>query len=152
VKPIERGWLIAWLSRLVRRGPGRKVLVVDDDDVARYVVRRALEDSPFELLEAAGGQQGLEKARRERPDVILLDLSMPDLSGFDVLDALEADEASRDIPVIIHSGRILDDAERARLSASASGIIGKNELDREGALRRIRAALLHAGVVPEEKG
>lgn len=148
IKPVERKWLLSKLAKLVKKGRTRKVLVIDDDEVARYLVRRALEGSPYELLEAAGGREGLEKARREKPDLVILDLVMPEMNGFDVLDALRAQEDTANIPVIIHSSKALDEEERSRLGALTDGLIRKDDLTREVALQRVREALLNLGVLP----
>lgn len=151
LKPIERNWLLSRLTRLSSRQTSPRVLVVDDDDVSRYVVRRALEGTPYELLEASGGQEGLVRAERDRPDVILLDLMMPDLSGFDVLDRLKSQPGTKDIPVIVHSARALTDAERARLSRVATGLVVKDPDARDEALGRIRSALLSVGIHPSTR-
>lgn len=75
------------------------VLVVDDAEAQRYVLRRALEQANFHVLEAANGQQALDAARRQ-PDLILLDIRLPDMDGFEVCRRLKADPETSNIPVI----------------------------------------------------
>ena len=77
------------------------ILVVDDREENRMVIRYLFEGSEYRVLEAGNGTEGLEVALAQRPDCILLDLSMPGLDGFEVLKRLKADAGSRDIPVII---------------------------------------------------
>lgn len=77
------------------------ILVVDDLEENRMVIRYLFDEPNVRVLEAADGTQGLAVARRERPDCILLDLSMPGLSGYEVLDRLEADPVTREIPVLV---------------------------------------------------
>ncbi|QDT14221.1 response regulator [Alienimonas californiensis] len=146
LKPIEREWLLARLTALA--GPGRsgRALVIDDDDAARYVLRGLLEGAGWRVAEADRGEPGLRKAREDRPDVAFLDLVMPDLTGFQVLDRLRADEATRDLPVVICTSKELTAGERARLAESSSAILTKNPLSRDAALVRLREALEAAGV------
>lgn len=106
--------------------PGR-VLVIDDDDAARYVLHQFLTSAGFSVEEASGGRDGLERARRQAPDAIVLDLQMPDLDGYAVLEELHADPGTRDIPVVIVTSAVLGPAERSRLAA-AHAIVGKDRL------------------------
>jgi signal transduction histidine kinase/CheY-like chemotaxis protein len=144
-KPLERAWLVDRLNALVARGGQEKVLVVDDDEVARYLLTSLLSDTRFAVLEAADGAEGLRLAAREGPWTIFLDLDMPGLSGFEVLDALAADPATRHIPVIIHTARVLEEEERQRLLRRAAAILPKDPPSRDVAVARLREALTQAG-------
>jgi CheY-like chemotaxis protein len=146
MKPMDPDWLLKKLKSLDRRGTVHKVLLIDDDEVARYLVRRLLADTPYKLIEAPSGDVGIELARRERPQVILLDFVMPGMSAFEVLDDLKADPHTRPIPVIIHTSKDLALEERDRLSRAATAILSKQSLSREVAIARIREALVQAGV------
>ena len=77
-----------------------KVLIVDDDPDALEVARLRLAKEPLEIMCADGGALGLEMARRENPDLILLDVDMPDMSGFDLCQALKADQELCMTPVL----------------------------------------------------
>jgi len=92
------------------RGDGNRVLVVDDDENAREMMRRLLAKEGFDVVTAANGEEGLELARRLGPSVITLDVLMPKLDGWDVLKALKADSALADIPVIMVT--IVDESGR----------------------------------------
>jgi len=82
-----------------------RVLVVDDEAPIRLLCRVNLVAEGMQVIEAADGQEGLEKARRERPDVILLDVMMPLLDGWQVAEALLDDEATKAIPVVFQTAR-----------------------------------------------
>ena len=84
-KPVERGWLLESLDRLVKGEERTRVLVIDDDEVFRYVVRQELTTDNIRVLEAATGSHGLERVGQERFDLVLLDLDLPDISGYEVL-------------------------------------------------------------------
>jgi CheY-like chemotaxis protein len=77
-----------------------RVLVVDDDHATRVLCATVLQREGYEVLEATNGQEGLELALDQAPDVVLLDISMPVLDGFGLAAALRADERTRDLPLI----------------------------------------------------
>jgi CheY-like chemotaxis protein len=94
------------------------VLVVDDDPAVRTLMRRFLAKEGFRVIEAAGGEAGLEQARRHHPDAITLDVLMPGMDGWAVLSALKADPELADIPVLLQT--IVDDPNMGfALGASA---------------------------------
>jgi signal transduction histidine kinase/DNA-binding response OmpR family regulator len=144
VKPVDRGWLLDRLHALPRPGSPEKLLLIDDDEVARYLLKGLLADTRYEVLEAQAGAEGLRLAAAERPGVIILDLDMPDLNGFEVLRALRAEAATRHIPVIIHTAKVLEEAERATLTRESVAILSKETTSRELALARLREALARA--------
>ncbi|MBZ5712906.1 ATP-binding response regulator [Nannocystis pusilla] len=145
LKPLRRERLLRKLDGLVRRGPAPRVLVVDDDDKARYVLRRQLQGSPYEVLEANSASAGVAAARSQRPDVILLDFMLRDETAFEVLDALKTDPRTRAIPVVIVTSHVLDDASEQRLLAQTEAVVRKQDLSRALAIDRIRDALARAG-------
>ncbi len=98
-----------------RNGDAGRVLIVDDDASVRLVCAVNLEAEGLHVLEAADGLDALEQARRERPDLILTDVSMPRLGGFRLAESLGVDERTRGIPVIFLSGEVgPSNAQRAR--------------------------------------
>jgi CheY-like chemotaxis protein len=98
-----------------RSGDSGRILIVDDDASVRLVCAVNLEAEGLHVLEAADGLDALEQARRERPDLILTDVSMPRLDGFRLAERLRVDERSREIPVIFLSGEVgQSNAQRAR--------------------------------------
>jgi CheY-like chemotaxis protein len=143
-KPVERAWLLERLQAAVGPAGREKVLVIDDDEVSRYLLKGLLADTRYSAVEAAGGAEGLRLAARERPRAIFLDLDLPDVGGPQVLEALRADEATRGIPVIIHTARVLEEPERQRLGREAVAVLSKESPSREVAVARVREALARA--------
>jgi CheY-like chemotaxis protein len=126
-----------------------KALIVDDVISDRYLIRGTLAAlGQFEVIEAEQGLEALSLARTERPDVIFLDLLMPDMTGFEVLKRLKSDAETRNIPVIIHTSKILDDEERGDLTSAAEAILFKGNKSREAAIAQVRDSLAKAGLRP----
>ncbi len=148
IKPVGRRWLLDQLRRVTGRQAIRRVLVVDDDEVSRYLIRRLLDDLPCVITEAESGAEGLRRAREDPPDAILLDLVIPDMSGEVVLERLRADAATAAIPVIVVTSKRLDPVERGELQKHALAIVDKGS-DRKVASDQIRAALTAAAVFAE---
>jgi signal transduction histidine kinase len=131
------------------------VLIIDDDEVARYLLQRVLADGSLQFREAASGPEGLHLAGELRPAAIVLDMSLPGMDGFEVLEALRRAPATRSIPVIIHTSRSLTEQERGRLLPHVVGILSKSGLTREGASELLQRALSEpghgAGEVPPQR-
>jgi signal transduction histidine kinase len=146
MKPLDEAWLQTKLAQLAARAPLETVLVIDDDEVSRYLVRRLLQETPYRLVEARDGREGVRAAQDHRPSVILLDFVMPGMTAFEVLDELKSHAETRDIPVIIHTSKRLTAEERAHLAKRAADVLNKQNLSRDVALGRIRDALTKAGI------
>jgi signal transduction histidine kinase/CheY-like chemotaxis protein len=145
-KPVDRTWLLRQLEAIgTDNQTSRRVLVVDDDEASRYVVKTALAGGGFRLIEAVSGSQGLRLAREAKPDLIILDLTMPDLSGFEVLDKLKTDADTARIPVIIHTSRDLSKDDR-ELLIPAIGVVPKHGRSREMTRASFAEAFAMAGV------
>ena len=143
-KPIDRQWLLDQLAKLAPLSRPEHVLVIDDDEASRYVLAGFLADTKFHRLEADNGQTGFDLARERKPVAIFLDLKMPDLSGFKVLDLLKADPATSSIPVIIHTSKWLSATDRKKLGGRVVAVIPKNHHDREASEHVIQQALAKA--------
>jgi signal transduction histidine kinase/CheY-like chemotaxis protein len=143
-KPVDRSWLIQQLDAIAKRLAQRQVLIIDDDEVSRYLLKTVLGQAEFRLFEATGGNEGLRRAREAHPDLIILDLAMPDLSGFEVLKRLKEHPRTAGIPVIIHTSKVLDSYERTLL-ADAVAIISKEARSREFSLAHFADAFNKAG-------
>ena len=144
LKPIDQTRLLAKLKGLTA-APPVKVLVVDDDERARYLMRRHLGSHPYHLFEAATGEEAVQLAQHERPHVIFLDFLLEHMTAFDVLDELKSNPNTRGIPVIVVTSHVLDAAARERLSRNTEGVIAKQNLSRELAINRIRDARRRGG-------
>jgi len=152
LKPVDGERLIRKLGALSKRGPVTHVLVIDDDEAARYLIRRLLSGAPYAVMEAATASEGVRLARQKRPDVILLDFVLGNDTAFDVIDDLKADADTRNIPIILQTGKSLDEIERTRLERETSSIVKKESLSREVAIGRIREALEIAGIHATRSG
>jgi CheY-like chemotaxis protein len=144
VKPVKRETLLHSLERLTGasfaienqktaggQGHLQQALIIDDEAASRYILAKLMKDQPFLLHQAANGTDGLHMAKEIAPGFIFLDLDMPDLSGFDVLDRLKSDPEMRAIPVAVVTSLILNEAERQRLEPQVCAILSKSELSRE---------------------
>ena len=142
VKPIDRRALVDTISGLqARTRPAIRVLSIDDDQMSRYLLRQCLAAPVFEILEASSGDEGHRRAQADRPDVILLDLIMPEKDGRETLDDLRRDPATCDIPVVICTGVELEGEEARELLQHASAILSKRNLTRTSAAAVVREAL-----------
>ncbi|MGE5621238.1 MAG: ATP-binding protein [archaeon] len=142
IKPVERQWLLKKLQTLKSRRKIARILIVDDETIARYVLKEMLPQGRFEVAEAENGKSGLEKAHSFKPDIIFLDLIMPDLTGFEVLDKLKADSETKDIPVIINTSKDMDKTEIARLNRSAAAVLAKKDISKARMASQVREILL----------
>jgi threonine synthase len=133
--------LLAALSRLDRRTIG-EILVVDDHAEARTLVRRILRShGDFHIREAASGPEALAAAASHRPDLIILDLMMPEMDGFAVLEALRKQRETANIPVIVVTAKELTPQERRSLEGRISRLMTKGEFLSEDLLGEIGRAL-----------
>ena len=138
VKPVDRGKLVNALRHICGPSAGR-VLLIDDDDIVRRGVRLALEPIGWHVTEAENGRIALDSLSTSRPDVIILDLMMPRMNGFEFLDELRARAEWRDIPVVVITAKDLTEADRNRLNGGVEHIIQKSE--RDEMLRRLTGEL-----------
>jgi CheY-like chemotaxis protein len=130
--PMRYGLVLADQDHAERNSEAnrRRVLVIDDDEAARYVFRQLAPRTQWQVIEAANGNEGLQRAQADQPQVIVLDLRMPGLDGFAVLERLSDDPATQHIPVIVATASALSERERARLGR-ARLIIAKSDLTRD---------------------
>jgi signal transduction histidine kinase/ActR/RegA family two-component response regulator len=130
-----------------RRSP--RILLIDDDEIYRYLVRTRLAEARFAVQEAAGGTEGLLQARTQRPDAIVLDLVMPEMSGFEVLARLKQDPLTADIPVVVLTSKTLNSEEERMLAPHAARIVSKQMLSRSDGADELLEALSAAGLQRE---
>ena len=132
---VEEG-LLGSLERL--NGRVRSIAIIEDDPKSALLLRRILQTrGEYRIFEANGGAEGIEMVCRERPDLVLLDLMMPDVDGFAVLEALKADEEVRDVPVIVITAKDLTAAEQERLSGRIEMLMQKGSFTDEDLLEEI---------------
>jgi|GEM_PF-1718402 len=141
-KPIGRDVLSRGLARLGIKPDGEAtVLVVDDDPTAVEIIATHLRQSGYLVLRALGGKEGIDLARRFRPDLIALDLEMPDVNGFDVVEALTGNPATSHIPIVIVTARQATPAMRDRLKGHIHDIVDKAGFDSARFIGEVRRAL-----------
>ncbi|MBD1934545.1 MULTISPECIES: ATP-binding protein [Cyanophyceae] len=148
VKPVERLLLLDNFNKLINKKRQQKILIIDDDKVSRYLLKQLLAYANFTILEAENGREGIRLAGEENPDCIFLDLAMPHMNGFEVIELLKSDRATSNIPVIINTSKVLEEEEKRDLARRTVAILSKDPL-REDAIARSREALLKAGLVLE---
>ena len=120
----------------------QKVLVVDDEEEAFRLVDKALsQHDKYRTSYAEGGLQGLAAIQTKRPDVVILDLFMPDMDGFTLLENMRSDSGMYDIPVIILTGADLSEADRERLSSFEQSLLTKSALSEDELLNSLHQAI-----------
>lgn len=122
-------------------GKQRRILVVDDDPKAVDIVSAYLEKEGFHVLRVYGGQEGIDIANKENPDLIVLDLMMPVISEFDVVDALKAKPETRVIPIIILSAKVVTEEDIHILNGKVLKIAQKNNFTGESFISEVRRSL-----------
>jgi signal transduction histidine kinase/CheY-like chemotaxis protein len=142
----DRDGLLEALRSLGGGPTARRVLVIDDDAVGRYLLKTFLRDTACIVSEATGGREGLEAARRERPDMIFCDLYMPDMGGLEVLSQLKADPITHDIPVVLNTAKSLTDEERTELERHGVAVRLKDRFSRTDAAAEVRRLLVQSGL------
>jgi PAS domain S-box-containing protein len=143
-KPIDRARLAAVLGKYRKGGGGRSVLVVDDDPAVRALVRTMLARDGWEVVEAENGRAALERLAVQLPSVVLLDLVMPEMDGFEFAEALRAREQWRDVPVVVLTAKDVTQADRVRLAGSVTRIVVKGPHRMDESLREACGSILAA--------
>ncbi len=131
VKPVDGRQLVARLKRFKLKGPKDEpatVLVVDDEAANRQWLSRILEPAGFTVELATGGRQAIELARAHPPDLVLLDLMMPEVTGFDVVEALRSDQRTQDTPIMILTARHLTEEDKRHLNGHVSTILSRGSV------------------------
>jgi CheY-like chemotaxis protein len=144
-KPISRQELYELLLDLglfpVSQGHALKVLVVDDDPKAVELIAVRMLGLASTVLRAYSGHEAIDAARRELPDLIVLDLMMPDVNGFDVVEALQLRSDTAHIPILVVTAKQITAEDRAKLNGYVTAIMEKAEFDREHFTAEVRRAM-----------
>jgi signal transduction histidine kinase/DNA-binding response OmpR family regulator len=143
-KPIDRDRLVEILSAYRRATESSTVLVVDDDEEQRQLVRELLGAKGWVVREAANGRLALDALENGVPDILLLDLMMPETDGFEVVAALQANPAWRDIPVVVLTALDLSAEDRRRLNGGVEQILSKSTYAPGELITRVGALLAEA--------
>ena len=125
-KPVDRKRLLTLLERYKLNGSGGNVLIVEDDGSTRQLMRRIFVSEGWRVREAVNGRTGLELVHNAIPDLILLDLIMPEMDGFEFVEAIKAIPEARGVPVVVITGADISDEDRRRLNGGVEQIIQKS--------------------------
>jgi signal transduction histidine kinase/CheY-like chemotaxis protein len=129
--PVRYGQMAATPSQGQGMPDAAQLVVIDDEEAFRYVIRHIAQDAGLHVLEAGDGESGLQLVRDRRPDLVILDLHMPRLDGFGVLQALAGDEGLCAVPVVVCTSQSLS-LDQKRALAAAYAIVPKHDVSREG--------------------
>jgi CheY-like chemotaxis protein len=143
VKPVTQGDLIAALAAAGLDEPeaDARVLVVDDDPKSVALVSKQLQSAGYSPEGAYGGQEALDMIRSDPPALIVLDLMMPQVSGFDVVHGLRADPETADIPIIVLTAKLLSRDDRAVLSSKVQQVMEKTSFHSSALVAEVKRAL-----------
>ena len=144
VKPLKEDEILASLERLKSANggqPPRRILVVDDDPDVLSMVSQLLEDRNCQVQVAADGLEALNALAQVKPDAVLLDLMMPNLDGFGVIERLRENPAWCRIPVVVLTAKTLTQEEAEKLQRSVSAVMMKQGLQEEQLLRQLANAI-----------
>jgi len=144
-KPVDRSRLLPLLEKYTRHDGSGEILIVDDSAEDRTMLCRMLEGEGWHVIEAANGERALAAVTRSLPAVIMLDLMMPVMDGFQFLHNLRKNVAWLQVPVVVLTAMELDERELAELSVKVEAVIRKAEMTPERVLEQIRHALGEAG-------
>jgi len=153
-KPIAAEELSGAIERVLdfSKPRQRRLLIVEDDPTEQFSIRELIAYDDVEIAAAASGEEALQALREEDWDCVVLDLRLPDMSGFDVLERLQSDARAREVPVVVFTGKELSPEEDARLHTMARSIVVKGVESPERLLDET-ALFLHRAVanLPPEK-
>src|SRR5262249_16531941 len=109
IKPVGHSLLRASLHRILgRKGPSKTVLIVDDEEDTLHLLSDRLHEAGFQTIEACSGREAIEKAHNNHPDLILLDIMMPEVTGWDVMEKLKETQETASIPVVVLSAAVAE--------------------------------------------
>jgi signal transduction histidine kinase/DNA-binding response OmpR family regulator len=145
-KPVPPFTLLNTVRELIEGSPSKTILLVDDDEVTRYLVGGALAKAGYRILEAHGGREAVKLISDEIPDAIILDIAMPDMTGFEVLREMRGLATSRGIPVIVHSSRELSNQEKTMIADFDALIYSKQAFTKQGGPQGLVNLLQTAGI------
>jgi CheY-like chemotaxis protein len=138
IKPVDRNRLTEILSKFRNVPSPRSALVVDDEEFARKVLTQVLEKEGWNVIQAENGLMALERIAQQRPDLILLDLMMPKMNGYQFVTELHKHEEWRSIPVIVVTARDMSSEERIALDGFVEKVLPKQALTEEALLTEIQ--------------
>ena len=149
-KPVDFSRLSALLRQHCPTPGDRPILVVEDDEISSHLLRRNLEKEGYPAVVASNGRAALEIIRMRLPSVILLDLMMPEMDGFEFVQAVRGRKDMRDVPIIVLTAKDLTEEDKQRLTGCVTSILQKQTASPEDLQKELRAAFArHLPVKPQ---
>jgi signal transduction histidine kinase/CheY-like chemotaxis protein len=147
VKPVDGKELVRRLNRFnFKRTLGKeevRILVVDDEVPNREWLNRTLSPAGFTVLSASGGREAIQMAKAEKPDLVLLDLMMPEVTGFDVVEALRSSEDTREMPIMVLTAMNLSEADKRNLNGRVSDILSRGSVGGSDIIELLKRVVAH---------
>jgi signal transduction histidine kinase/CheY-like chemotaxis protein len=147
VKPVDGKELVRRLNRFYfKRTLGKeevRILVVDDEMPNREWLNRTLVPAGFTVLSASGGREAIQMARSEKPDLVLLDLMMPEVTGFDVVEALRSHKDTREMPIMVLTAMNLSEADKRNLNGRVSDILSRGSVGATDIVELLKRVVAH---------
>ncbi len=141
--------LLGELRRLTVQTGTRRLLIVDDNEVSRYILRDLLNQPWLDIQEAANGAEAMKSLHESLPDALILDLLMPDMSGFEILRELRARPATERLPVLIYTSKVLSDVEKTQLESLRAKIVRKEDVTSRLSAQPFLDWVKSVGLAPE---
>ncbi len=152
LKPISRDVLLRELRQFTAQTGLRRLLIVDDNEVSRYIVRELLDRPWLEVAEAANGTEAIRLIRQNCPDAVILDLLMPDMSGIEVLQQLRQEYSTQMLPVLIYTSKPLSEMEKLELENFGTSVVRKEDVATRLSAQPFLDWLESAGIIPKMTG
>lgn len=137
-KPVDRNALLAALQKFTCSNGNTRVLIIDDEIATRQMISRSLVTAGWIVSEAENGLKGLEQLEKSKPELIILDLMMPEMDGFTFLERLHENDDYRDTPVFVLTAKTLDKSDLDRLQAHKIEAVSKSDVDISGMIDRLQ--------------
>ena len=140
-KPLDYSRLSSVVNRHAQGGRGQRVLVVEDDPATQELVTKYMTKEGWQVVTANNGRAALDRVSEGKPDLVLLDLMMPEMDGFEFLEAFRQQPGCAQINVVVMTAKILTDQDRLRLQGQVAQVVAKTQLTSEMLTSKIRAAI-----------
>ena len=126
-----------------------RLLIVDDNEVSRYIVRELLDRPWLDIIEASSGSEAVQRIVEERPDAVILDLLMPDITGIEVLRRLRNESSTEALPILVYTSKVLTESERSEIEALNSVVVRKEDVSTRLSALPFLDWLATAGLAPQ---
>jgi len=150
-KPVSKKQLISEIQK-IGKPENRLIMIVDDNDLDRQKIRRIIEAEGLESIVAEDGASCLELLKKQVPDVLLLDLMMPEPDGFAVLERIRSNPVTRDLPVIVITAKDLTEEDRNKLTGNVFSVLEKTDAKSATLLAELRRILVDLESLPIHPG